>query len=239
MATKLRNPAKGHFIVFDDQLVENPQPELFSAEFWKRRKAITGQAKGRGTTLFIRHSNSVWVLRHFCRGGLIGKLLSDQYLFLGTRRTRAFQEFQLLQHMNSLGLPVPRPIAAHIFRSGLIYRADLITALIPNSADLHHILCQKALTEQQWYQVGVTVARLHKAQVYHHDLNIRNIMLDAHQQVWIIDFDRCYVRAGVRWKQQTLDRLNRSLHKEQQRNPQFYWQEKDWQTLLNGYQATV
>lgn len=76
---------------------------------------------------------------------------------------------------------------------------------------------------------------MHRCQVYHHDANIRNIMMDDARNIWLIDFDRCYKRQGDGWKAGNLDRLLRSLHKEKAKNKQFYWQENDWQYCMKGY----
>ena len=40
-----------------------------------------------------------WVLRHYYRGGPIGRLLDDQFLWLGEDRTRCFREWRLLARL--------------------------------------------------------------------------------------------------------------------------------------------
>ena len=239
MATIRRDIGAGHHFIFDDTLVSHPNAEMFSPEFWQLQNKITGQAKGRGTTIFIEHEGQHWVLRHFKRGGLVGKVLSDQYLFVGVERSRPFEEFRLLEYMRSQGLLVPIPVAARIHRIGLIYRGDLITLSIPNSQDLHHALCNGPLSEDEWYSVGQSLAAMHNCQVYHHDANVRNIMIDSKKQIWLIDFDRCEQRQGDSWKQSNLDRLLRSLHKEKAKNPIFHWQESDWSACMDGYREAV
>ncbi|KHT46355.1 3-deoxy-D-manno-octulosonic acid kinase [Alteromonas marina] len=239
MATMRRDIGAGHHFIFDNTLVSQPNTEMFSPEFWQLQNKITGQAKGRGTTIFIEHEGQHWVLRHFKRGGLVGKILSDQYFFNGVERSRPFEEFSLLEYMRGEGLLVPVPVAARIHRRGLIYRGDLITLSIPNSRDLHHVLCQQPLSQREWHEVGRALARMHNCQVYHHDANIRNIMIDSDKQIWLIDFDRCSKRQGDSWKQGNLDRLLRSLHKEQAKNPIFHWKEDDWTACLNGYNELV
>jgi 3-deoxy-D-manno-octulosonic acid kinase len=235
MAIKRRDLGAGHHFLYNDILMNEPTVEMFSREFWQIHNKITGMAKGRGTTVFIEHEEQNWVLRHFMRGGLVGKLLSDQYLFLGVKRSRPFEEFQLLRYMLAHKLKVPTPIGAYIHRHGFIYRGDLITQNIPNSHDLHHILTRQPLSAQQWRKVGQAMAAMHKCQVYHHDANIRNILMDDAEQIWIIDFDRCHKRRGHHWKKDNLARLLRSLRKEQAHNPRFFWQNADWQHCMDGY----
>lgn len=239
MAIKQQITAPGHYLTFDDSRVAQPAPSWFDPEYWHQQQKVTGQAKGRGTTLFIQDKGNRWVLRHYRRGGLIGKLINDSYLFTGLRHTRSFSEFALLVKMRSLSLPVPRPVAAHVHRRGWLYRADIMTDLIPDARDIHAVLCERELDKLTWRLIGQTIARFHRHQIYHHDLNIRNLMLDGQNTVWLIDFDRCSERAGDAWKQGNLDRLYRSLNKEKGREPRFHWHPDHWQWLLEGYRATA
>lgn len=239
MATIRRDIGAGHHFIFDDALISEPSVDTFSPEFWQFQNKITGQAQGRGTTIFIQHEQQHWVLRHFKRGGLVGKLLSDQYLFLGVARSRPFEEFRLLKMMREQGLLVPTPVAARIHRQGIIYRGDLITKNIPDSNDLHHMLCRQSLSKDDWHNVGKALAAMHNCQVYHHDANIRNIMMDQNRHIWLIDFDRCHKRQGNSWKQSNLNRLLRSLKKEKNKNPVFYWDESKWKHCIAGYRSEV
>jgi 3-deoxy-D-manno-octulosonic-acid transferase len=72
--------------------------------------------------------------------------------------------------------------------------------------------------------------------VDHTDLNCRNILLDQAGTVWLIDFDKCRRREKGNWQQQNLQRLWRSLHKEQAKLTPFHWQNSAWQHVITGYQ---
>ena len=63
-------------------------------------------------------------------------------------------------------------------------------------------------------KIGQTIAKFHHHQIYHHDLNIHNIMLDIENEVWLIDFDKCGIRQGSNWKNSNMARLKRSFEKE-------------------------
>lgn len=221
----------------DKQLLPDACPDFFKGNYWQQRHSITGSSVGRGTTYFFELNKQQFVLRHYLRGGLIGKLLTDQYLFLGLANTRAHQEKKLLQHMQSLGLPAPIPAASQVVKKGLHYSADLITVKIPNAVDIHHILLERELSPDIWQEIGRTIARFHQHQIYHHDLNIHNVMLDDSGKVWLIDFDKCSVKTGEEWKQQNLDRLLRSLNKESTHNSVYSFSQSDWQHVLTGYKA--
>jgi 3-deoxy-D-manno-octulosonic acid kinase len=65
-----------------------------------------------------------------------------------------------------------------------------------------------------WSRIGDTLGRFHREGVFHADLNAHNVLLDADEAVWLIDFDRGALRAsGTEWKRANLSRLFRSLQK--------------------------
>ena len=223
-------------ILFDPLLFPSPQAEMFDGAYWQTKNSLTGSSIGRGTTYFFAYHNSEFVLRHYRRGGLIGKILNDQYLYSGLANTRAWQEFQLLAAMCKLGLPAPRPAAACVENKGLgYYRADLISQRIPGASDLHHLLLKAPLDTQTWHDIGNTISQFHQHQVFHHDLNIHNIMLDSQDKVWLIDFDKCRFRTGEKWKGENIERLKRSIRKEQSLHQHYHVDESSIQGLLAGY----
>ena len=227
-----------HRILFDATHFSTPLPEIFSGQYWQSQNAITGQALGRGTTYFFKHNQQEYVLRHYRRGGLIGKVLNDQYLYMGIEQSRAWREFKLLQHMQSLGLNSPIPIAAKVKKTGLYYQADIITVKIPDAQDLSQYLLSKPLTTNLWEKVGETIASFHNAHIYHHDLNIHNIMIDTNHKVWLIDFDKCEIRKGQSWKTSNISRLKRSFEKEQNLG-NIHWKKTDWNALISAYSEAL
>lgn len=217
------------------ELSEQVTDDWFSQDFWHKQGKLTGSASGRGTTHFIAHNDSELVLRHYCRGGLVGRFNKDRYLFTGWKQSRALREVQLLLSMQTAGLAVPLPIAARVIRSGLYYRADIIIEKIPGARDIHQHLLQSSLTAKQWQKTGEVIAAMHSAQVYHHDLNIHNIMLDDQSKIWLIDFDKCGIKPGENWKADNLGRLLRSLKKEKGKYASYHFNQDNWQALLEGY----
>ena len=230
------------YCLFDRHEITNFSPEMLSAQFWQERNAITGSAQGRGTTWFVKQSDNKseqgknWVLRHYYRGGLIGKIINDSYLFTSQKNTRAAREFTLLAHMQKLALPAPKPIAYRVTRHGLFYRADLLSSRIENAQDLVAILMKKSITDDLWFNIGKTIKRFHEQGIYHHDLNAHNILVDNNNKPWLIDFDQGEQRAIKQdWQQKNIQRLLRSFNKEQNKLTTFNWLEKNWETLLAGY----
>jgi len=223
----------GGGILYDAGLIGKAQAQWFSRAYWAQRDALTEVAGGRGAVCFLQTSSGRWVWRHYRRGGLIAKIISDRYLWTGERRTRSFAEWCLLAELRRRDLPVPAPIAARYVRSGLLYQADLITQELPDSRTLAQAMAD-AVSDDQWQAVGRTIARFHEHGVHHADLNVNNILLGADDIVYVLDFDRGRIRPRGPWEADVLARLKRSLEKiSSQRGVAF--DERNWKALLEGY----
>lgn len=220
----------------DPEVFPQPQAALFDPGHWQGRGDALGQASGRATAWFVRHGARELVLRHYYRGGLMGRLVKDRFLAEPVPDTRAMAEHALLRRMRSWGLPVPRPCAARVQRVGPHYRADILVERIPGAEDLSRRLVREALPAEAWHAVGAAVAALHAHGVHHSDLNCHNLLIDLGQRIWIVDFDKCEARAPGPWMQDNLERLRRSLRKERTRQPAWHWQESDWPALVEGYE---
>ncbi|WP_028864322.1 3-deoxy-D-manno-octulosonic acid kinase [Psychromonas aquimarina] len=210
---------------------------LFEHDYLQANNLITGSSVGRGTTWFFQHQQKKYVLRHYYRGGLIGRINPDNFLYCGLKNTRAYKEFSLLEKMSQLGLPIPLPYAGRITKKALFYQADLIIELIEGAEDLVAVLSRQVISELQWLEIGRVIRLFHDNNIYHSDMNSHNIMLDNSDKVWLIDFDKCEQRKNGGWKHQTLERLLRSFRKEKNINNTLNWQETDWMTLMQGYQS--
>ena len=224
------------YIVYDDDLLSGNIEDCFSADYWQRQNRIIGSAQGRGTTWFVQLDRLQGALRHYRRGGLFGKIISDHYLFNGWQKTRSIQEFYLLDKLNHAGVNVPRPIAARVKKAVLSYQADLLSEKIPDARDLVDILQHRSLSAKEYQAIGLQIKKMHDVQVNHTDLNIHNILLDKAGKVWLIDFDKCYQHSGDSWKKSNLERLLRSFNKELKKRS-IKWQAADWQELVRGYGA--
>ena len=222
-------------IWYDAAVFTSMEPRLFEPAWLRDRGCFLGGAQGRNEAYFLRYSGRDMVLRHFRRGGLVGKFNRDCYVGMEVGKGRAMQEFMLLAWMRRRGLPVPRPIAARHRPAGLFYRADLITERIPDALPLAEVLQERALPARNWITIGSVIRQLHDLGVHHADLNCRNILLDACEQAWLIDFDKCDRRKPNGWKKRNLARLRRSIEKEKRQRKHFHWVNEDWSVLLSGY----
>lgn len=200
-------------ILFDRRRLAQADAGLLQPMQWPDAVEATGQG-GRGTVWFVRGEFGDGVLRHYRRGGLVGRVNRDRYLWQGEDATRSFREFRLLAALRERGLPVPAPLVAGYSRNGGFYRADLLTVLIPAALTLAQRLHADFPPAAIWHRIGETLARFHAEGAYHADLNAHNVMLDVEAQVWLIDFDRGELRTPAQgWQRDNLQRLLRSLRK--------------------------
>jgi len=228
------------YILYDAACIENPASFGFDANYWASRDAIIGFAEGRGTTFFVQYAGEDYVLRHYRRGGFIARLSPDQYVWTGLQRTRAWREWHLLAQMRELGLPVPQPVAVQVVRNRITYSADIMTRRIPHTTTLTEELGRHALSKDAWQDLGRMIRQFHHHGVWHADLNANNVLIDTESRIYLIDFDRGRLRPPAQqWQQANLDRLKRSLLKQQSKAERFYFADTDWQTLLAGYSSAA
>lgn len=123
-------------LLFDRRRIAQADRLLLDPQHWAGRGRMEAARGGRGAVCFVRGEFGEAVIRHYRRGGLIGRVIRDRYLWTGEDANRAFREFRLLARLRELGLPVPAPLAAGYARAGLFYRADLMTMAIPDSRTL-------------------------------------------------------------------------------------------------------
>ncbi|WP_287124496.1 3-deoxy-D-manno-octulosonic acid kinase [Chromohalobacter sp.] len=203
------------FILYDADILcdagQRPQidADWFTSAFWHSRDAVIGEAPGRGASLFVAHGDERWALRPYRRGGAIARVSERRYVWTGLERTRAFREMRLTATLKQRGLPVPTPVAAAVWRHALSYEAALITRVIPGVQALAERL--PTADTPLLARVGQTIRRFHDVGLDHVDLNARNLLVDADDRVWLIDLDRCRLRAPGRWQEANLARLERSL----------------------------
>ncbi|OAE62088.1 3-deoxy-D-manno-octulosonic acid kinase [Achromobacter mucicolens] len=192
----------------DARRLADAGPEVFNPGHYGDR-ARPVDAGGRQAAWFVEGQGWQGVLRRYRRGGMIARISRDAYLWNGESRTRSFREFRLLAALRAQGLPVPAPLAAAYWRQGPIYRAAIVVERIPGVRPL-----AQALTEPLWQPVADAIVRMHRAGVWHADLNAFNILIGNDGRVWLIDFDRGTQGAlSERQRQANLDRLRRSLRK--------------------------
>jgi len=232
-------------ILYDDRLVSEPNVLFFDANAHESKSDFTNDIPlekggvGRARVVYFTHNSVPMVLKHYYRGGAVARVVTDRYLGLNVENSRAFKEWRLLKVMRDFALPVPDAVAAHVKRGLLSYQADLITREIEGGQTLSDVLSARSISDAQWCKVGACIKAFHSKDIYHADLNARNILVNQSDEVFLIDFDNSYIRQNVQaWKMSNLNRLKRSLIKFKQNESVFNFDEKNWSSLMDGYNGT-
>jgi 3-deoxy-D-manno-octulosonic acid kinase len=224
-------------ILYDRQVISAISEDHFRPAGWLHAEPVSGalRAAGRGRTMYVGNVPRQFVLRHYLRGGMIGKVVRDSYLWTGEESTRPFAEWRMLAKMADSGLRVPRPAAARYRRHGVFYTADIITVRIPNVVPLSEHIATEAQTADFWESIGAAVQDFHANGVFHADMNAYNLQIDEDGDLWMLDFDRGKLSPPGPWQQKTLSRLHRSLQKIATIDPKSQFRRENWEELLEGY----
>jgi 3-deoxy-D-manno-octulosonic acid kinase len=211
--------------------------EHFEPGYWQQSAGYKATIGGRGGSCLIEVEGRRLVLRRYHRGGVVGRLFSDQYLWLGQSQTRPWREWEILRRARGAGLPVPEPIAACTCRSGPWYRAALITAFLDDTEMMTQRLRRQKLPLDSWHLLGLLVKRMHAAGIRHADLTSDNILMDSKNRFFLVDFDKARIMNRIDdWQWQPLHRFQRSLAK-RNRQQSLHYDADDWQALMDGYQS--
>ncbi len=235
------------YILYDASIIAEPTLQLFNRDYHTNQSSrqnklvsnLSGEQQGgigRAPVVYFSQGEKSFVLKHYYRGGAVASILKDRYLGFSIIKSRSFREFRLLKKMNGLGLPVPIAVAAHVNKGVLSYRADLITEELKQAETLSDVLSNSVLGDENWQKIGRCIKRFHQHDIYHADLNARNILLTKSLEIYLIDFDNSYIRTGSdSWKMTNLSRLKRSLLKFKNNTDGFNFNENNWSALLDGY----
>ena len=215
---------------------------------WAAERAGSEALRGRGTVYSIDaplsgpDARAHWAVRHYRRGGALASYLDDRYLSGG--RTRPEREIRASVEARARGVPTPAVIAGAWYHSGVFYRADLITELVPDSVSLADSLFsdeRSADAVAGLARSGRLVRDLGDKGLVHTDLNAMNILLRSERSepvAYVIDLDRASVTdtPGSALGDSMRLRLERSLHKigESTGKP---LSKDDWAALRAGFEG--
>lgn len=159
------------------------------------------------------------VLRCNRRGGWLARLVRETYLGPGYRPLR---ELVVTAEARRRGVPAAEILAVRV-EGGVVYRGAVLTAEIPDAATLVDALraspdadTRRALVEG----AARTVADMHRAGLFHTDLNLTNLLARRGAtggiEMAVLDLDRARLTSpplAMRARRRTLRRLARSWRK--------------------------
>ena len=213
------------------------EDEHFDPDYWRHKEGFKATIGGRGGSSMIDLGDRRAVLRRYHRGGVAGSMFSDQYLWLGQAMSRPWREWDVLIRALEAGLPVPEPVAACTCRSGLLYRAALITYFLDDTEMMTQRLQRQALSQECWKNLGLLIKQMHVAGIRHADLTSDNILMDSGDRLYLVDFDKASIMSGLDdWQWQPLYRFQRSIEK-RRKNQHLHYDADDWQVLMDAYQS--
>lgn len=128
------------------------------------------------------------VVKHYRRGGMFSKFISERYLRSGPTRSQA--EFELLRRVRSIGVNCPEPLA-YVYKGGLFYKAWLITKEIENAHSLVSIALETPARLPETMQlVSEQICKLIENKLFHTDLHPGNVLVTKDNRAFILDFDK-------------------------------------------------
>jgi 3-deoxy-D-manno-octulosonic acid kinase len=234
----LKNESARCYILQDENATEKLEQHHFDVSYWQGKPGYRVVEGGRGGSIKIDLNGQAAILRQYRRGGLIKRISTDRYIWLGKSRSRPWREWCLLRAATESGLPVAKPLGACLWQSGLTYRAAIITAYLENTETLAGFLSHSRLDQSLWYQLGLVIKNMQILGFRHTDLNANNLLIDQDSKIYVIDFDKGRrMKRLDNWQWSALYRLQRSLIKIDKRKS-LHYREDDWQALMDGYRAS-
>ena len=222
----------------DDAYLVDADDGIFDQFDLPQRSERSEKEASRGTATFFERNGKAMVYKHYRRGGLISKIIEDQYLWMGIKRTRSFIEFRALDIMRELGLSVPRPVAARVNRRKGYYTADLITEEIKDTKTLGDILKDGLFSSDIFSRIGRALKVFHERGCYHPDLNVENILINDEQEIFLLDFDRWKMKKTSDGSSiENINRLNRSILKQSALVGRPFPKE-EWAQLIVAYRTS-
>ena len=89
-------------------------------------------------------------------------------------------------------MPVPKPAALKVVKNKFTYNASIITCKIQNNGTLHDFIIKNKMNNNLWSLLEKTLKDFYEHNVYHSDLNAKNILIDSNNNFHLVDFDKSY-----------------------------------------------
>lgn len=201
------------YIQYNQDIFDQFPINLFDYNYIANKGLIKSEAQGRGKTIEFEYQKKRYFLKNYVRGGLPSNFIYNKYWFTTIASTRAVLEYNFLLNLLKFNLPVPKPVAIQVIRSKFFYKANIITCKIENDGTLYEFIKNKKMNKKLWKNLYKTLNDFYLQNVYHSDLNSKNIIIDKKNNIYLIDFDKSYFFQNKELFFKSLKRLDRSLKK--------------------------
>lgn len=157
------------------------------------------------------------LVKRLYHGGFLAPLTGDRFL----SPWRALTNLAVADTLAARGIATPDVLFVAWRRGGVVVRMEMGFEVVEGSEDAAAAAFGRDGRPPKdapavMAAVGRLVAALHRAGVYHCDLNLKNFLLTPSGQVMILDVDKASVGArplGVQARRRNLNRLARSVRK--------------------------
>ena len=204
---------KNIYIQYNTDVFNKFSSKLFNTDYISKEGLIKSEINGRGKTPEIEFEGRRLFLKHYIRGGFAAKISYDKYFFDSIASTRSVKEYNFLNNLFSKELPVPKPAALQVIINKFTYTADLITCKIENVGTLHDFIMNSKMNSNLWDALEGTLEKFYNENVYHSDLNSKNVLIDKNNNFHLVDFDNSYFFYEKKLFLKSIMRLERSLFK--------------------------
>lgn len=236
----------GAEVVCAEHVADGVRAALGSGSLYRfaERAPDSRRLAGRGVVYAVQlpHCGERIVVRHNHHGGMFAALTRDVF----RPPTRAPHELATSERLHDAGVPTPMMLGYVTYRTfANLVRVDVFSREIPDSVDLSSVLLapQPHDIVKAWSATRRLVRALAEAGVRHHDLNVKNILLQASPtgtlDAYVLDVDRVeFTSDRDAANEANIARLMRSAHKwRRQRGAAISEQDlEDLETLLRRAQ---
>ncbi len=128
------------------------------------------------------------IVKHYTRGGLMGRLIQHRYIYSAV--CRAEQELLMLERVRALGVCAPEPVG-FVRKGSLLYQNWLITREIQHRASLAELAAsEEEFVDQIAAELVAQIQILVENGIFHVDLHPGNVLVGDKHKVSILDFDK-------------------------------------------------
>lgn len=146
----------------------------------------TSSLQGRSPIRIIEPDLAVRTLLH---GGLFRHITGKNFL----SPARTVRELKVSAHLSLHGIPTPEILAVRILRKGMFSHIEVVSRLVPDSVDLLTWLeSPRTDSGQLMEKAGRLIRKVQDLGIYHADLHIKNLLIDAGKDLWVLDLDKAY-----------------------------------------------
>ncbi|HON55982.1 MAG TPA: lipopolysaccharide kinase InaA family protein [bacterium] len=169
---------------------------------------------GRAQINEIQINNNLCIVRKYQRGGLLAKLLKDNYF----KSDRFLNEFLILQYLIKRQFPTAAPAFLYVKKKFFFFNAWLGTVKIKEQINFIEYLEKindRNEAQEKINKIFELIRQLMELNVYHTDLQIKNILIcDDFPKIYIIDFDKArFIKNKLFYSYAMFFRFLRSIKK--------------------------